>query len=159
MAENIARLGQPDDEAVIAAARLAHCHEMIMRLPENYDTPMAAGGANLSAGQRQRVALARALYGDPALAVLDEPDANLDTEGEAALAETLRLLSQRGVTTLLVSHNLRLLQAVNNVLVLKDGVLIDAGPRDKVLQRFLRPAPAAPAAPKLEQQAADSGGA
>lgn len=156
VAENIARLGQPDDEAVIAAARLAHCHEMIMRLPENYDTPMAAGGANLSAGQRQRVALARALYGDPALVVLDEPDANLDTEGEAALAETLRLLSQRGVTTLIISHNLRLLQAVNNVLVLKDGVLIDAGPKDKVLQRFLRPSPAAP---KPKQQVADSGGA
>ena len=140
VAENIARLGESDDEGVIAAARLAHCHEMIMRLPENYDTPVAAGGANLSAGQRQRVALARALYGDPALVVLDEPDANLDTEGEMALVDTLRSLAKREVTALLVTHNLRLLRAVKYVLALKEGTLIESGPRQEVLQRFLRPA-------------------
>lgn len=140
VAENIARLGEPDDEAVIAAARLAHCHEMIMRLPENYNTPVAAEGTNLSAGQRQRVALARALYGDPVLVVLDEPDASLDTEGEAALSETLQALARRGVTVLTVTHNLRLLRAMEHLLVLKDGVLVEAGPRQEVLQRFLRPA-------------------
>ena len=139
MAENIARLGEPDDDAVIAAARLAHCHEMVMRLPANYDTPVAAGGVNFSAGQRQRVALARALYGDPSLVVLDEPDANLDTEGEFALSETLRELAGRGVTVLLATHNVRLLQVVEYVLVLKDGALVDAGQREEVLQRFLRP--------------------
>ncbi|MDD9818915.1 MAG: type I secretion system permease/ATPase [Gammaproteobacteria bacterium] len=141
VAENIARLGAPDDEAVQAAARLAHCHDLIMRLPGHYDTPVAAGGANLSAGQRQRVALARALYGDPALAVLDEPDANLDTEGAQALAQTLRELAERGVTVLLATHSPRLLQAVEYVLLLKDGVLADAGPREEVLRRLLRPAP------------------
>ena len=141
VAENVARLSEPDNEAVIAAAQLANCHDMIMRLPENYNTPVAAGGANLSAGQRQRVALARAMYGDPVLVVLDEPDANLDTDGEVALGNTLRTLSKRGVTTLLVTHNFRLLRAVEYVLVLKEGVLLESGRREDVLQRFMRPAP------------------
>ena len=144
VAENVARLTEPDDKAVIAAAQQANCHEMIMRLPENYNTNIAAGGANLSAGQRQRVALARALYGDPALIVLDEPDANLDTDGENALRNTLAMLAKRGVTTLIVTHNFRLLRMVENVLVLKEGVLLESGPRDEVLKRFMRPAPALP---------------
>ena len=141
VAENIARLSEPDDDAVIAAAQQANCHEMIMRLQENYNTPIAAGGANLSAGQRQRVALARALYGDPALIILDEPDANLDTDGELALRNALLDLSKRGVTTLIVTHNFRLLQMVRNVLVLKEGILLESGPREEVLKRFMRPAP------------------
>ncbi len=140
VAENIAKLGKPDD-AVIKAAHYAHCHEMIMRLPNNYDTLIFAGGANLSAGQRQRVALARALYGDPALVILDEPDANLDTEGQLALAQSLHELAKHGVTVLIVTHNERLLQAVEYVLVLKDGALMAAGQRDEVLQRFVRPVP------------------
>ena len=143
VAENIARLSEPDNDAVIAAAQQANCHDMVMRLSENYNTPIAAGGANLSAGQRQRVALARALYGDPALIVLDEPDANLDTDGEMALRNTLRALSRRGVTTLMVTHNFRLLQMVKNVLVLKEGILLESGPREEVLKRFMRPAPSA----------------
>ena len=150
VAENIARLTEPDDKAVIAAAQQASCHDMIMRLPENYNTAIAAGGANLSAGQRQRVALARALYGDPALIVLDEPDANLDTDGENALRNTLALLSKRGVTTLIVTHNFRLLRMVENVLVLKEGVLLESGPRDEVLKRFMRPAPALPGEKKAQ---------
>ena len=150
VAENIARLTEPDDKAVIAAAQQANCHEMIMRLPENYNTNIAAGGANLSAGQRQRVALARALYGDPALIVLDEPDANLDTDGENALRNTLALLAKRGVTTLIVTHNFRLLRMVENVLVLKEGVLLESGPRDEVLKRFMRPAPALPEEKKAQ---------
>ncbi len=140
VADNIARLATPDDEAVVAAARLAGCHDMVMRLPGHYDTAVAAGGANLSAGQRRRVALARALYGDPALAVLDEPDSNLDSEGLAALIGTLAALAERKVTVLLTTHNLRLLQIVDRVLVLRGGVLADAGRREEVLQRFLRPA-------------------
>ncbi|MCY3774329.1 MAG: type I secretion system permease/ATPase, partial [Gemmatimonadetes bacterium] len=143
VAENIARLSEPDNDAVLAAAQQSNCHDMVMRLPENYNTPIAAGGANLSAGQRQRVALARALYGDPALIILDEPDANLDTDGEMALRNTLLALSKRGVTTLIVTHNFRLLQMVKNVLVLKEGVLLESGPREEVLKRFMRPAPAA----------------
>ena len=139
VAENIARLTEPDDAAVLAAARLAHCHELIMRQPEHYDTLMTDGGANLSAGQRQRVALARALYGDPVLVVLDEPDANLDTEGQLALAGTLRDLASRRVTVLLVTHNLQLLQEVGYVMVLREGALADAGPAREVLQRYTRP--------------------
>ena len=142
VAENIARLAEPNNDAVLAAAQQASCHDMVMRLPENYNTPIAAGGSNLSAGQRQRVALARALYGDPALIILDEPDANLDTDGEVALSNTLRNLTQRGVTTLMVTHNFRLLRMVEQILVLKEGVLLESGPRDEVLKRFMRPAPA-----------------
>ena len=153
VAENVARLSEPDNEAVLAAAQLANCHDMIMRLPENYNTPVAAGGSNLSAGQRQRVALARAMYGDPALIVLDEPDANLDTDGEVALSNTLRTLAERGVTTLMITHNFRLLRVVEHVLVLKEGVLLESGPRDEVLQRFMRPAPAAkPPAPTGDKE-------
>ena len=142
VAENIARLSVPDNDMVIAAAQQAGCHDMVMRLQENYNTTIAAGGSNLSAGQRQRVALARALYGDPALIILDEPDANLDTDGEVALGNTLRSLSERGVTTLLVTHNFRLLRMVEFILVLKEGVLLETGPRDEVLKRFMRPAAA-----------------
>ena len=142
VAENIARLSEPDDDAVLAAAQQSGSHDMVMRLPQNYNTPIAAGGANLSAGQRQRVALARALYGDPALVILDEPDANLDTDGEVALSNTLRDLTQRGVTTLMVTHNFRLLRMIEHILVLKEGVLLESGPRDEVLKRFMRPAPA-----------------
>ncbi len=150
VAENIARLSEPDNEAVIAAAQQANCHDMIMRLPENYNTPIAAGGANLSAGQRQRVALARAIYGDPALIILDEPDANLDADGEMALRNALLALSKRGVTLLIVTHNFRLLQVVRNVMALKDGVLLENGPREEVLKRFMRPAPAVAGAKKAQ---------
>ena len=150
VAENIARLSEPDNEAVIAAAQQANCHDMIMRLPENYNTPIAAGGANLSAGQRQRVALARAIYGDPALIILDEPDANLDADGEMALRNALLALSKRGVTLLIVTHNFRLLQVVRNVMALKEGVLLESGPREEVLKRFMRPAPAVAGAKKAQ---------
>lgn len=142
VAENIARLDKPDDTATLNAAQLAHCHDLIMRLPENYNTPVAPGGANLSAGQRQRVALARALYGDPALIVLDEPDANLDTEGEVALINAMQKLTERKITTLLVTHNFRLLRTVQQVHVLKEGVLVESGSRDEILKRFTRPASA-----------------
>ncbi len=140
LAENIARLGEPDDTAVLAAAQLAHCHPVLMRLPEHYDTAVAEGGANLSAGQRQRVGLARAVYGDPVFVVLDEPDANLDAAGEVALLKTVQTLKQRQATVVLVTHTPRLVRGVDQVLVLQDGVLAEAGPRDAVLQRLVRPA-------------------
>ena len=136
VADNIARLQQPDSDSVLDAARFAGCHEVIMRLPDNYNTRIGAGGRGLSAGQRQRVALARALYGDPAFVVLDEPDSNLDTEGQEALAQVLDTLRERRVTTVLITHNVRLLRRVDRIGVMTEGKLVNFGPRDEVLGQF-----------------------
>jgi PrtD family type I secretion system ABC transporter len=123
VAENIARLGQVHDARVVEAARLAHAHEMILRLPKGYDTPVGEAGAALSGGQRQRIALARALYGTPRLVLLDEPNAHLDAEGEAALAAALRELKQRGCTVVVVTHRPALVSQFDKLGALKDGVL------------------------------------
>ncbi len=123
IAENIARLGAVDSEAVLEAAQLARTHEMFLRLPEGYDTRIGEGGSRLSGGQRQRVALARAVYGNPALLVLDEPDASLDAEGEQALLETLRELKTRGTTVVVVTQRRGVLTLADQVLVMKDGEL------------------------------------
>ena len=128
LAENVAWLGEPDDAAVLAAARLTHCHGVLMRLPEHYDTTIAEGGGNLSAGQRQRVGLARAVYGDPVFVVIDEPDANLDAEGKAVLLKTLQALAQRPAAVV-VPHTPRLLRGVEQVVVLQEGRVADGGPR------------------------------
>jgi PrtD family type I secretion system ABC transporter len=121
--ENIARLGPMDSEAVLAAARRAGAHEMILRLPQGYDTEVGDGGRRLSGGQRQRVALARALYGDPALVVLDEPDAHLDAQGEQALLEVVRALAADGVTVVVVTQRRALLAVADRVAVMKDGMI------------------------------------
>jgi PrtD family type I secretion system ABC transporter len=136
VAENIARLGDVDSEAVIEAARLAHAHEMILRLPEGYATQIGEAGAVLSGGQRQRIALARAVYGQPQLVVLDEPNANLDTEGEQALLAALAALKARGVTVVMVGHRPALMSRLDQLAVLKDGVLEDLGPSAAVLSRL-----------------------
>lgn len=140
VAENIARLGDTRgaeaSERIVRAAQLAHAHEMILQLPDGYDTQIGEGGAVLSGGQRQRIALARALYGDPRLVVLDEPNANLDTAGEAALLAALADLKQRGVTVIMVSHNPALLAALDKILVLKHGALEMFGPSAAVLARL-----------------------
>jgi ATP-binding cassette subfamily C exporter for protease/lipase len=133
IAENIARFGELDPPQVIEAAQRAGLHEMILRFPKGYDTPIGAGGSVLSGGQRQRVALARALYGDPRLLVLDEPNANLDDAGEAALVEAVRDLKARGRTVFLVTHRMSALAVVDRLLVLQNGVAIADGPRDAVL--------------------------
>ncbi|HEU4530377.1 MAG TPA: type I secretion system permease/ATPase [Steroidobacteraceae bacterium] len=144
--ENIARLGETlggqASERIVKAAQLAHAHEMILQLPEGYDTQIGEGGAVLSGGQRQRIALARALYGEPKLVVLDEPNANLDLAGEAALLAALADLKARGVTVIMVSHNPALMAALDQLALLKNGGLEMFGPSAAVLAR-LRASPAA----------------
>jgi ATP-binding cassette subfamily C protein len=141
VAENIARFTpDPSPEAVVAAARAAGAHELILRLPEGYDTRLGEAGAGLSAGQRQRVGLARALYGDPFLVVLDEPNANLDAEGEHALTRAILGIRERGGICIVVAHRPSALSAVDLVLVMAEGRAQAFGPKDEVLRRVLRPA-------------------
>jgi len=141
IAENIARLGEPDSAAVVRAAQRAHAHDMILRLPKGYDTDSGLAGESLSPGQRQRIALARALYGNPRLVVLDEPNANLDADGDEGLLRALHGLKQDGVTVVIVAHRPSLLAGVDKLLVLKDGVAELFGPRAEIMARVTRGAP------------------
>ncbi len=142
VAENIARFApRPDSEAVIAAARAAAAHDLILELPRGYDTRIGEAGAALSGGQRQRVALARALYGDPFLVVLDEPNANLDNAGDEALNAAIRSVRARGGISVVITHRPSGLAAVNLVAILKDGRIGAAGPRDEILQTLVQPVP------------------
>lgn len=138
--ENIARFGQLDPEQVVTAAQRAGVHEMILQLPNGYDTQIGSGGQVLSAGQRQRVGLARALYGSPVLVVLDEPNSNLDEQGDAALLNAITQLREDGATVLLITHRPNILHCVDKILVLRDGVAQAFAPRDEVLAQFARPA-------------------
>ncbi len=148
IAENIARFGEIDGEAVVLAARRAGVHEMILRFPRGYDTPLDADGHPLSGGQKQRIGLARAIYGEPSLVVLDEPNASLDDAGERALLEVIAMLRQRRCTTVIVSHRPGTLNAVDKLLLLREGVMQLFGPRDEVLAA-LAPASVHPAANTL----------
>jgi len=142
VAQNIARMGEPDAARVVQAAQNALVHELILRLPKGYDTEIGDGGSALSPGQRQRIALARALYGTPRLVVLDEPNANLDREGEEALLAALQRLRKEGVTVVLIAHRPSLLGSADKLLVLRDGAVDLFGARAEVLARVTRPAPA-----------------
>ena len=133
IAENIARFGEVSPEKVIAAARSAGLHEMILRFPKGYDTPIGEAGHLLSGGQRQRIGLARAMYGDPVLVVLDEPNANLDDVGEAALVGAVQELKVKGCTVFLITHRPGIVAVADRVLVLRNGVVKADGPRDEVL--------------------------
>jgi PrtD family type I secretion system ABC transporter len=139
VAQNIARFqadAKPED--IMKAAQMANVHDLVMRLPNGYDTPLGENGARLSAGQRQRVALARALYGDPALIIMDEPNSNLDAEGEAALDKGIRIALQRGAAVIVVAHRPSALHAVSHLLVLADGKAAAYGPRDEVLNKVTK---------------------
>lgn len=140
VAENIARF-QSDAEAIaiVAAARAAGAHEMILRLPQGFETQLGDAGAGLSAGQRQRVGLARALYRDPFLVVLDEPNANLDAEGEAALTQAIQRVRLRGGICVVVAHRPSALAAVDFVLLMAEGRMQEFGTKEDVLGRILRP--------------------
>jgi PrtD family type I secretion system ABC transporter len=134
VADNIARLGQVDSEAVVAAAQRANAHEMILAMPQGYDTQVGDHGSRLSPGQRQRIALARALYGDPRLVVLDEPNSNLDSEGEIALAQAMSSLRQEGITSVVVTHRPSLIAHVDKVLILNAGRVQQFGPAREVMK-------------------------
>ncbi|WP_207539798.1 type I secretion system permease/ATPase [Sabulicella rubraurantiaca] len=137
--QNIARMGEPNADAVFEAAKLAGCHDLILRLPQGYDTEIGEGGQHLSGGQRQMIGLARALYGAPRLVVLDEPNSNLDGDSEANLVRALERLKADGTTVVLVSHRPTLVQGVDKVLLLKDGAIEMFGPRAEVLKRLMAP--------------------
>ncbi|MGA0530994.1 type I secretion system permease/ATPase [Hansschlegelia sp. KR7-227] len=135
----IARFDEPDDAAVVEAAKLAGCHDLILSLPQGYDTMLANGGAMLSGGQRQRIALARAVYGDTRMVVLDEPNASLDGEGERALVNCIATLKQRGVTVVLVTHKPALAHLADRVAVMQNGQVTKLGPPTEVLRELVGP--------------------
>jgi ATP-binding cassette subfamily C protein/ATP-binding cassette subfamily C protein EexD len=123
---------------VFEAAKLAGCHEMILRLPQGYDTEIGDGGQHLSGGQRQLIGLARALFGSPKMVVLDEPNSNLDGDAEQALIRGIEELKRRGTTVILVSHRPTLVQGVDKVLLMRDGAVEAFGPRAEVLKRLVQ---------------------
>lgn len=142
VAQNIARLGEMDEAAVVEAARQARAHEMVLRLPRGYETPVGEGGAWLSAGQMQRLALARALYGQPRLVLLDEPDAHMDGESMEQLQLTLRQLRERGASVVVLTHRPTLVAQMDRLLMLRDGQVLHLGSRAEVLARLNAPATA-----------------
>ncbi|MDA3790765.1 MAG: type I secretion system permease/ATPase [Desulfobacula sp.] len=133
--DNIARMGEPDSDKVVEAAQKAGVHELILNLPEGYDTYIGGSAANLlSGGQRQRVALARAIYGTPKFVILDEPNSNLDEIGEQALMQSLQRLRQEEITTIIVTHKPTILSSVDKILMIKDGQVVMFGPRQEVFK-------------------------
>ena len=154
VAQNIARFDpNTPHEAIIDAAMKANVHDLIVRLPEGYDTQIGDAGAQLSAGQRQRVALARALFGDPFLVVLDEPNSNLDSEGEQALISAMQGVRDRGGIVIVVAHRPAILAPVDHVLLIREGRTQMFGPRDEVLAKILPPQVRGPAARPTVSQA------
>jgi ATP-binding cassette subfamily C protein len=139
VADNIARLdARPDSAAIVAAAKKADAHEMIVRLPQGYDTRVSAAGGRLSGGQMQRIGLARALYGDPVLLILDEPNSNLDSAGSAALNAAIRAARAAGTSVLVMAHRPAAIEECDLLLVLEGGTCRAFGPRDRVLREEVR---------------------
>jgi ATP-binding cassette subfamily C protein EexD len=159
IAENIARMGVVDAEAVVRAAKIAGVHDMILGLPNGYDTHLGDGGATLSGGQRQRVGLARALYNDPVLIVLDEPNSNLDQAGEYALSLAMDELRKRGCTTIVVTHRVNVLSSMHKILVMNGGMVEKLGPCEEVLASYMRPVVVPGGQPPAAPPASLAGGA
>jgi PrtD family type I secretion system ABC transporter len=139
VAANISRFQQVRGEQVVKAAQIAGVHDMVLRLPDGYETQVGEGGTTLSGGYRQRIGLARAVFGGPSIVVLDEPSSNLDSEGEAALAECIMKLKKNKVTVILVSHRPSTVAVVDKILLLIDGVVEAYGPRAEILARLSAP--------------------
>ena len=163
VAENISRFSPaPDPAKIVEAATLANIHDFVMRLPQGYDTPLMEGGSRLSAGQRQRLALARALFGDPVMLVMDEPNSNLDSEGEVALDRAIRTALARGASVIVVAHRPSALNAIHDLLVLANGQVAAYGKRDEVLKKVgmvrSAPGPVAPTPQQPTTQAITMGG-
>jgi ATP-binding cassette subfamily C protein EexD len=133
IAENISRFGEPNADEIVAAAVLAGVHDMILHLPQGYDTVIGGAGGILSGGQRQRIGLARAAYGRPKFLVLDEPNSNLDDQGERELVDAILRIKSNGSTVIVITHRTLVLSAVDKILVMKDGAAVSFGPKDQVL--------------------------
>ena len=153
ISENIARFDKVDPEKVVQAAQMAGVHEMILMLPDGYDTVIGSDGVNLSGGQRQRIGLARAIYGNPRLIVLDEPNSNLDDVGERALGVALQKLKETGATVFIVSHRPNILTRLDRILVMAGGTISLYGERDRVIAEL------AAQQAKLQQRSAQAAGA
>lgn len=145
ISENIARFGDMDDEKIVNAAKQSSIHEMILTMPQGYDTVLGHSGMGLSGGQKQRIALARALYGDPSLIVLDEPNSNLDDVGERALLKAIVDLRKRGKTVIIITHRTRILTATTHLLLLQDGVMRLFGTTEEVMASLAQQQKAQPA--------------
>ncbi len=136
VSENIARFSDIDPDKVVNAAKKAGVHEMVLKLPDAYDTSIGVDSGALSGGQRQRIGLARALYNSPKIIMLDEPNSNLDEQGEAALSNTMQILKQEGATVFVISHRTSILRYIDKLLVLREGQVQFFGPRDEVMQKL-----------------------
>ena len=145
ISENICRFGDVDPDKVVEAAKTAGVHDLILHLPEGYDTVIGGSGGILSGGQRQRIGLARAIYGSPKYLVLDEPNSNLDDQGERELVEAIRRIKSEGATVIIITHRTMVLQCVDKILVMRDGAASHFGPRDQVLAALAAPQDKKPA--------------
>ena len=142
ISENISRFGELSPEKIVEAAKLSGVHEMILGLPQGYDTVIGGAGGVLSGGQRQRIGLARAVYNNPKLMILDEPNSNLDDQGEKELVEAINRIKQVGCTVIVITHRTMVLKCVDKILVIKDGLAVAFGPKDDVLASLMAPAKA-----------------
>lgn len=146
ISENICRFGEIDPDKIVAAAKLAGVHDLILHLPNGYDTMIGGTGGILSGGQRQRIGLARAVYDNPCLLVLDEPNSNLDDQGERELVSAMQRIKQAGSTVIVISHRTMILHSMDKLLVMKEGAPVSFGPKDQILASLMAPAGAQRAA-------------